>query len=632
MLQGMRQASKSWIAWVLIGFLIVSFAIWGINDVFTGRVDTAAATVGDTEISLTQFDEEFKRELDRINRDREDRITAALAYQQGLGSQVLQRLMMQTALEKKGDELGVTVTAAQVQSEIRKMEGFQGPGGEFSPVLFQQALRQNNLSEGAFLALARGEMKRDQLMSSVAAGIKAPDGLLRAIFSWRAERRTVDYITLTPELAGAIPEPDQAALEAFLTANAPKYSVPESRAVTLVTIGAADVAGDIQITDAEIRELYEANRRAFETPERRKAEQIRFDTREAAEAAKQKIAGGSDFLAVAQEQGLSADAVSLGDVTKENLPQPIADAAFALAAGAVSEPVEGPFGWVLVRVTEITPGTSKTFEEAAAEIRQELVKERAADKIYALSQRFEDLRAEGRSLEDAAQELKITLQKIPALRRDGSAADGSAPVLPQAAPFLADVFDADPGADSDLAETRDDTFYAFRVDGVTPERLPTLDELRSRLIADWKGEQVRVRLSQRAEDLAIAANNGRTFEDIARELGRAPLRSPALMRGQPSQDFSPDLSARMFDAAAGAFVAGPAGSGESYVVARIAEILPPATEDPQLAAARAGFLDQLNQQYGQDLLQQFIVALETGYGNTVNQTALDRTFGAAEQP
>ena len=150
-----------------------------------------------------------------------------------------------------------------------------------------------------------------------------------------------------------------------------------------------------------------------------------FPKPEEADAARERLVKGLSFADLVKERGLKPSDTDLGMVTKADIIDPaIADAAFALKPGEVSAPVKGKFGTALLEVGKIEPGTQKTYEEVAPEIKRGLAEAKAKTQIGDLRDKIEDERAAGSTLEETAKKFGLTARTIDAVDRSGLAPDG----------------------------------------------------------------------------------------------------------------------------------------------------------------------------------------------------------------
>ena len=198
--------------------------------------------------------------------------------------------------------------------------------------------------------------------------------------------------------------------------------------------------------------------------------------------------------------------IDLGTLARIELADPtIAEAAFNLEANKVSEPVTGKLGGVvLLRVTEIQPGKTPTFEEAKAELENKLLKERASGAIFDLHDKIEDELASGTTLSEVAGKLKLDYQLIDQVDRDGRKPDGSTVTLPAQKEVLNAAFATDTGVENDPIDAKDDGVVWYEVLGVVPQQLKPFDQVKDEVAKDWRSDEVRTRVAKYAQDLVTA--------------------------------------------------------------------------------------------------------------------------------
>ncbi len=118
MLDALRRGASGLIAKLLLSLLIVSFAIWGIADVFRGYTRGAVATVGDTQISVTDFDRVLRTELDGISAEAQRRVTLEDARKQGIDRLVLSKMIGQTALKEYAHKINLGLSQDRVVKNL----------------------------------------------------------------------------------------------------------------------------------------------------------------------------------------------------------------------------------------------------------------------------------------------------------------------------------------------------------------------------------------------------------------------------------------------------------------------------------------------------------------------------------
>ena len=229
---------------------------------------------------------------------------------------------------------------------------------------------------------------------------------------------------------------------------------------------------------------------------------------------------GTSFDDIAKERNLAAADVDLGFVAKSAILDPaIADAAFALPSGEVSQPVQGKFGAALVKVGTVQPAIEPDYASVAPEIKKELATERARNQVADLRNKIEDERGGGASVLDTAQKLGLQAVTIEAVDRSGKAPNGQ-PVsgIPQGLDVVAPAFNSDVGVDNDAIAYRGGYVW-YDVLGVTPPRERPLDEVKDQVEARWRDDQVSSRLQTKATEMVQKLSQGGSLADEATVAG-----------------------------------------------------------------------------------------------------------------
>lgn len=617
MLEQMRNASKGWLAGILIFLLIASFGVWGVQDAFTVTAAPKIAEVGGEEITPEQFQREFNRFLSQMERESQAKLSSTEAKALGLDREALERMVTRMALMKKAKDIGLSISNAQVVSSLGGIPGLSDGKGGIDPAQLQRILQQNELGEAEFIELVRGDMLREQLIRTILGGVRMPQGIEMALNRFRLERRVAEYVLIEPSRAGEIKDPDDATLRKHYDTHAQdKYTVPEQRAVTVVTARAADVAVAAAVTDEEVKKAYDANKRFYQTPEKRTLEQIRFKSEAKARSAKKKLEAGETFEAVALGEGFKPEDIKLGEVNKSDTTIPAV--AFELPVNTVSEPVKGAFGWVIVRALSITPGSEKTFDEVKQEIRDRFVAERSKEKLFERTSEFEDTLGSGATLEEAAKKHGLPVLKVAAMDGRGNDANGVGVEGLPGGDFLQRAFLSEVGIDSELHETPDGVYFNFRVDKISPASKKPFAQIRAEVLADWRAEELTVRLKKMADDLVKRGNGGESMSKIAASLGVAALRTEPMPRFGKTAIFSEAAVTATSDAKMGGFFSGPVADGKSVIVGRLAEIsYVPETAD---ASLREAYSAQLRSTFANDFAQQFSNSVRAEVGVMIDET------------
>jgi peptidyl-prolyl cis-trans isomerase D len=614
MLEALRNASKGWVAAILILVLVGSFGVWGIQDWIGGTPPPKIATVAGEPITPERYQREFADYLRKLERETKTPVSAAEAKAQGLDRIALEEMLNRDALLAKAKTLGLSVTPDHVV-DILKKNIPDGQGGINYQAL-QRILQAGQYTDQEFFELVRTDVLRGQLLRTIAGGTTLPPGLENALHRFRLERRVAEYVLIDPSRAGQIADPDNAALKKYYDTHASaKYSAPEYRAFTAIIAKLDDVKARVTVTDEEVKQAYERARKFYETPEKRKLEQIKFKTEAAARAAAAKLSGGQSFEAVAKAEGYKPEDIKLGEVAKTDTTIPAV--AFELPVGKISDPVKGAFGWVILRVLEITPGAVKTFDDVKGEIRDQFVTERSKEFLSNLTNELEDTLGAGATLEEAAKKHNVALLKVAAVDASGNDPAGQPVAGVPGRDFLTQVFASDTDLEPEFQETADGVRHAFRIDKVTPVAMKALDLVRAQVLADWRDEQITTRLTKIADDLTKKGNAGQSMASIASSLGVAALRTDPLPRYGRQELFGEETLKAAGDAKVGQFFTGPVTDGKSRIVARLAEVQ--YEDEAADAPLRQAYGAQLRQVFAEDLIDTFSKAVRKEVGVTIDE-------------
>lgn len=624
MLESLRKNSGGLVAKIFIGLIAISFAIWGVGDMFRGGSPRDLARVGDTAIDVEVFRQLYQERLQQLGSRIGRSITPDQARAMGLDRQLLGEVISETALDERAKELGLRIDDQTLLARIHANPAFQGADGNFDPNRFYETLRNAGFSEARYVDAERRLVLRQQIGRALTGGTEAPEVLRDALRRFQNEERAVQFVELGQDQAGDIPAPSQAEIEAYFKENAAAFRAPEYRKLIVLALTPESIADEIEISDKEVKETYENIRNRLGKPERREIDQIVVNDEEQAKAIADRLASGATFDEIAKERKLEPKDVSLGLVSRAQiLDEPVADSVFALPVGEVSKPIKGRFGTVFARVNKIEPGQQPSFEEMADTIRRDLALRRARSVILDRHDKIEDERAAGSRLGEIAGKVGAKSFNIDAIDRSGRGPDGK-PIenVPGLQAVLEEAFVTDPGVEADPVEIGQNGGYAwFEVLEVTPSRDRTLEEARPRVEERWREEQVAKRLAERAEGIKAKLDAGESFETAA--LGLAVQTREKIKRGGNVEGLGRGAIGAIFETAEGRSGTAIKEDGTGRVVFRVTSVNVPAGEPDQELVA------DLNLGIQDDILVQYVMNLQNRLGVQVNPEALQNVTGGS---
>lgn len=627
MLEALRRSSQTWVAKALLIVLVGSFAVWGVSSSLVTGASNSVVTVGDVSVSPTDFRLAYERQVATLSQRFGTRLNAEQARAFGVENQVFAELVAGAALDQLSRDMNLGLSEGRLAQLIADDPAFKGVNGQFDRTAFSAVLRNAGLRENDYINNRSQVAVRTQIVEAVSDGYKAPEALTNALRQYRNEARTIDFLLLSNANIDPIKTPGDDVLAPWFEQNKAKYRAPEYRKFVYVALEPKDLVDTAAITEDMVKAEYERIKDKYRTPATRTIEQLTFKDRAAADAAAAKLASGTTFDALVAEEGKTAADVLLGDFTQANMPdQKLAEPAFAVAADGGTTPViDGTFGPIILRVTNIRPETTKTYDEVKEELRGELALSEAADGILAVHDRIEDSRAEGLSLAEAAAKNNLKAVTVDAADAQGNDQKGEEiNALPEKAALLGEVFKTDVGTETQPINVGREGYAWFEVLDVIPDRDRTLDEVRDRVAADWTAEQQRQALAKKAAELAERVRKGGDLAAIAAELGLTVENKTGLHRGAQDAVLSAATIASAFSGPVGTVANTPGVDGEGQILLKVTEVNSDATTDALSNDEQQ--IEAVARASGDDILDQMVSALQTSYGVSINRTLAEQSM------
>jgi peptidyl-prolyl cis-trans isomerase D len=564
MLNQLRQGAQGLTSKVLIGLLVLSFAIWGIGG-FQGYGTGTLATVGDSEVTV----QEFVNLYDQAQR------TAAQSGRRADADQILAQLLARAAVDDEASRYGLGVSSGRVAMEIAKTPQFQGTSGAFDRDRFRSLIMSARMDPDDYIADVKGDLVRNQIAESIGAGVAVPEPMVEAIYRLRNEERTVSFFVVDDQAIEPAGEPTETALRTYFEESKGRFRAPEYRKIALITLDPAALADPSAVSEDELKAEYARRRANYEQPERRRVEQIRFDDAAAAKTALEKVDGGQSFAAVAEESGKPV--TDLGLKTKAEFIDPtVANAAFAASTNTAVAVTEAAIEPSLIQVTQIEPGVVTTLEEVEPQLRKELATRNAREALNDLYDQVEDERAGGSTLEEAAQRLSLPYREVEAVARDRKAPDGSiVSGIPDGDQVVREVFESDVGIENSPIRGEGDSWVFFDVLEITAERDRTLDEVRDEVAAAWKAAETESRVAELANTLFERLKAGQPLAALAVEVGKPVQTVEHVKRDASPNELTANAVAQAFAGPEG-HIANADGADRSRVILKVDRVVAPA--------------------------------------------------------
>ena len=589
MLANIRAFAKSPAAAVLIGLLVVSFAVFGIRDVFKGRVaGDAVVTAGSRSLSPADFKREFDGYKSRVEQQVGQPVTVEAAAANGLDRRVLEGLAAREAFAELVRKIGVVPSDRLIVQEINRIPAFfDQVSGRFDKKAYQQKLAENGLTPAKFEGIMRDEIAQQHVGTGLVAGMRVPRAYTALGAIYAMESRDIGYFPIEPSSVPPPTPPTDAQLAAFMKENSTQLTRPEFRVLTVVRFSPQLVSAGITVDEAELKKRFDFRKDTLSTPETRTIIQIPAKDPAAAQQIGQRLAKGDAPAAVAKAVGVEL-------LTYDNKPKTaiadrkVAEAAFRMLPGQMA-PVPGDLGLAVVKVVSATPGRAVTLEEVRPALEAEIRKDAAAEKVYALTQAYDDAHQGGSNLAESAQKAGVPAVTIGPLTKTGRDQQGQ-PVEGLTQKLVETAFNLPAGGESEVEDAGGGEYFAVRVEKILPPAMPPLAEVKPQLTRVFMMREVAKRMQARADELAARVKKGESLDAVAASAGASVTRIPGLSRQNASQmqGMSQDILGKTFTSKPGdvftaennhfGFVVGKleaVHAGEGPTLARMAEDMRP---------------------------------------------------------
>jgi peptidyl-prolyl cis-trans isomerase D len=626
MLDALRRGASGWIAKIFLSILILSFAVWGVADVFRGYGAGSLARVGDTEITPDEFQTAYQNQLQMLGQLGR-RLTPEQARQFGLDVRALYGLIDTAAVDNHARSLQLGISDEAVAQQIAREPSFRTADGKFDKLAFQSYLTQIRMSEAGFIAQRRKDEVREQLTGALLGGLTIPDALIEELHRWSEETRKIAFLTL-PEAAVTVPDADEAKLKETYETAKRQFVVPESRTLSLLLLELAEVKSRVVVTDDDIKAYFDKNRAALDVPERRRIQQIAFKDRAAADATRKQIDGGKGFMMVALETEGAAGRMP-GLLARSDIGDlKFAEVAFTLAKDKVSDVIQTASGPVLLMVSEIVPGRAVSLDDVKADVRERLTTEKVNAEMNSLHDAVDNNRAARKPLKEIGETLNLKHIEVTT-DATNRGADGK-PVLQhdEATDIVARGFQGAVGVEVDPIELKAGGFGWVDVLATVPEKEKPLASVLDEVKAVYIDATRRRMLGDLAAKIAERVGNGEALDAIAKEVGGKVETTDAINRSTTPQGLSSPAVQIAFTTAKSKATSAESADRKSRTVMQVVEITPAAAASKEQTDR---IKSELSRQLQNDTIQAYSAALRERLGVTINEAALRRLTGADRQ-
>jgi peptidyl-prolyl cis-trans isomerase D len=609
MLQAMRDRVMGVLGWVIIGLVIITFALFGLGSYLQNRTHSYAARVNDVEITPRELQLAYQNQRANMEQMMGEAFRPDLIDEQKLRQQALESLISRQLILQAAGKDGMAVSDQLLAARIHAISAFR-KDGEFNADLYKDLLARQGQTPAGFEHDIRLTLIGQQLTGGVSdtAFVTAPE--LERVYSLQQQKRSFDYITIAAEPLKAAIEPGESDIKDWYEAHSDAFMTPQRARLAYVRLDADVMGKDITISDEELKEYYEQKKTALKTQEQRRASHILFPlaadadeasvekTRAEAAGVLQQIRDGADFGELAKkysgDPGSASKGGDLGYFTAGNMVPEFDKAVLSMHKGDVSDLVRSQFGFHIIKLTDIKGSEIPPLDKVRDELTQELKQRRIGDVYYEQLEQLTNTAFENPgSLQASADALGLEIRSSDWITADAGTGIGQYPAV-RAAAFTDDVLES--GNNSEPIEVGPNDAIVIRVKDREAAHPTPLEEVRDRIVAELKQQRAAQAARDKGEQLLQKLATGESMKKLA-DTEKLAL-SNADSVGRDAKDYSPGLLKNVFRLArpaAGKTVdKGVALANGDYVVVRLTAVEdadPAAMSDEQRTRLRQGIED-----------------------------------------
>lgn len=519
MMDSLRTAANSLVLKIIFGIIIVSFILTGVSGYLIGGSANYAAKVNDQEISRGQFENAFAGERNRMQQQLGDQFSELAAnegYMKNLRQQTLNRLIDEALLDQYAREIGLSISDDQVKKAIFSTPAFQN-NGKFDNTRYNAIVNQMGMTPDQYAQALRNQLTTQQLINAVVGTDFMLKGEADELATLVSQQRVVREATFDVNALAAQQQASDEEVKSYYEQNKNNFTSPEQFRVSYIKLDAA--AMQENATDAEIQTYYDQHQDQFTQPQRNRYSVIQTKTEADAKAALDELNKGTDFASVAKEK--STDIISaknggdMGWLEEGTTPDELKNAGLK-EKGQLSGVIKSSVGFLVVRLDDITPATTKPLADVRDDIAAKVKQEKALDGFYALQQKVSDAASnDNESLAGAEQAAGAKAVTTGWFSHDN---------LPEELNFkpVADAIfggglvgeNGTPGSNSDIITVDGDRAFVLRVSDHKPEAIKPLDEVKDQITALVKHNKAVQQAKLDAEKLLAELKAGKGDEAL----------------------------------------------------------------------------------------------------------------------
>lgn len=512
-----NKLGTTWAAKLIFVALALSMmAFWGLGGLTNlSSYRSALIEVGNTSLSLQDLSKSFEKSRQNFTRLTGGKyLSPAKAVEMGLLDQVIQNEVNELIRNQISEILGLTASNASVQKYVEHNPIFQDNLGHFDKNLFYAYLAQSGMSETQLAYALQKELAFKHLTSTVQELGYNSKTMSQLTYRFKNEKRDVSLLYLSPTQIKINEEPSEEDLKVYYESYSENFMKPEFRQLKIVSLTPEMMMDFIQIDQQEIDNAYTLQKDKYNKPEERDLYQMFFSTQEEAERISKEVRTDNFEQIALKKLKQSKDTTHFGYTPKSQLMEELATPLFKAKENTIVGPIESATGWHLFWVKAIKHAQTAPETQIKKEIKKALTLDKTYGKLEEISRQLEDILGEGKSLSQAANQLKLPIIDISAVDISGKDPQGNfLPAKEVNVQLLQNVFTLQKGDISELVENGNGYLIA-EIISIDPVSIKPYELVKSEVKSIWLQEKQKDQFKEIVQNLAQKAKNGTSLAEL----------------------------------------------------------------------------------------------------------------------
>jgi len=475
MLSSIKNKTKGWVAYLIVGLITVPFALFGINEYFTGTSNVVVASIDDDEISKEEFLAEFNPQKRRLQKNLAEKYNTD--FDTVLKQSIINQMIDKRLLDQLAESMSHATSVSELNAIIQTNDLFQDEG-RFSLEKYKNLLRLNGYTPSEYESVRSKELTQNQIKYNLLDSAFMLPSQLEKLQNLNDQQREFSYIKLSADDYTSKVNADEKSVEDYYNNQKESFFTPEQTKIEFVELSLAEVARTIGVTNDELLGIYEDEQARFTTEEERQAQHILLTTQENANKVLDLLNKGGDFSKLAaqysQDTGSKDTGGDLGLFGRGVMVGAFEESAFSMQEGDLSGLVKSEFGYHIIKLNKIQAGTVKSFDSVKSELTQLYTESQAQKDLYNLREQLANLAYEA-NLEEVSSQMSLKINTSDFFDRDSTKLDAKI-----VAAAFSDVV-LNKGENSEVLELDKNRFVVIHLKQKLPQRQKTFKEVKGEI-------------------------------------------------------------------------------------------------------------------------------------------------------